>query len=82
MLYSDQSASKFAMIAHFGVFCAGLYLLLSLMQMGTADTARRMRVERGQLRGAGRARARAQLEALNADLRREVGVRHGPRCAR
>ena len=33
------------MTAHFGVFAGGLFLLLSLMQMGTADTARRMRAE-------------------------------------
>ena len=75
MLYSDEATSKFAMTAHFGVFGAGLYLLLSLVQMGTADTARRMRVnEELEARVAART---AQLEGLNADLRREVGVRHG-----
>jgi signal transduction histidine kinase/ActR/RegA family two-component response regulator len=75
MLYSDEATSKFAMTAHFGVFGSGLYLLLSLMQMGMADTARRMRVnEELEARVAART---AQLEGLNADLRREVGVRHG-----
>ena len=40
MLFSDQSASKFAMTAHFGVCAFGINLLLNLMQMGTADNAR------------------------------------------
>ena len=81
MLHSDQATSKLAMTAHFGVFATGLNLLLGLMQMGTADTARRMRVEQ-ELKVANedleaRVAARtAQLERLNADLRREVGVRH------
>ena len=81
MLFSDQSASKFAMTAHFGVCAFGINLLLNLMQMGTADNARRMRVEQ-QLKLSNealesRVRARTlELEALNADLRREVGVRH------
>jgi signal transduction histidine kinase/CheY-like chemotaxis protein len=81
MVYSEEATSKFAMTAHFGVFAAGLNLLLGVMQMGTADTARRMRIER-QLKLANeeleeRVAARtAQLEQLNSDLRREVGVRH------
>jgi signal transduction histidine kinase/ActR/RegA family two-component response regulator len=81
MPYSDQATSKFAMTAHFAVFGTGLNLLLSLMQMGTADTARRMRVEQ-ELKVANeeletRVAARTmQLERLNTDLRREVGVRH------
>jgi signal transduction histidine kinase/ActR/RegA family two-component response regulator len=81
MLYSDEATSKFAMTAHFGIFAFGLNLLLGVMQMGTADTARRMRVEQ-QLKLANedleaRVAARtAQLEHMNADLRREVGVRH------
>jgi signal transduction histidine kinase/CheY-like chemotaxis protein len=81
MLYSDEATSKFAMTAHFGVFATGLNLLLGLMQMGTAEAARRMRVEE-QLKVSNedlesRVAARtAQLERLNADLRREVGVRH------
>jgi signal transduction histidine kinase/ActR/RegA family two-component response regulator len=81
MLYSDQATSKFAMTAHFGVFATGLNLLLGLVQMGTADTARRMRVEQDlkvsneELEARVAART-AQLELLNSDLRREVGVRH------
>ena len=81
MLYSDEATSKFAMCAHFGLFANGLFLLLSLMQMGTADTARRMRVEH-ELKVSNealeaRVMARtAELESLNTDLRREVGVRH------
>ena len=74
MLYSDQATSKFAMTAHFGVFATGLNLLLTLMQMGTADTARRMR-ENEELEARVAART-MQLERLNTDLRREVGVRH------
>jgi signal transduction histidine kinase/ActR/RegA family two-component response regulator len=74
MLYSEQATSKFAMTAHFGVFATGLNLLLGLMQMGTADTARRMR-ENEALEARVAART-AQLERLNTDLRREVGVRH------
>ena len=81
MLYSDQSASKFAMTAHLGVCAFGINLLLSLVRMGTADNARRMRIEQ-QLKLSNealeaRVRARTvELEALNADLRREIGVRH------
>jgi signal transduction histidine kinase/ActR/RegA family two-component response regulator len=81
MLYSDEATSKFAMTAHFAVFGIGLNLLLGLMQMGTADTARRMRVEQElkvsneELESRVAART-AELERLNTDLRREVGVRH------
>jgi len=81
MMYSDQSSSKFAMIAHFGICSFGINLLLNLMQMGTVDNARRMRIEQ-QLKVSNealeaRVRARTlELEALNTDLRREVGVRH------
>ena len=81
MMFSDQSASKFAMVAHFGVCAFGINLLLNLMHMGTADNARRARIEH-QLKVSNealeaRVRARTlELEALNADLRREVGVRH------
>jgi len=81
MLYSHEATSKFAMSAHLGVFAFGLFLVLSLMQMGTADNARRMRVEH-ELKVSNEAlEARvgartAELEWLNTDLRREVGVRH------
>ena len=82
MLYSAEATSKFAMTAHFGVLAVGLFLLLSLMQMGTTDNARRMRIEQElkESNEALEARVAARtgdLERLNADLRREVGVRHG-----
>jgi GAF domain-containing protein len=81
MLYSEEATSKFAMTAHFGVFAGGLFLLLSLVQMGTADTARRMRIEQELKESNEELEARvamrtAELEHLNTDLRREVGVRH------
>ncbi|HTU66516.1 MAG TPA: ATP-binding protein [Steroidobacteraceae bacterium] len=80
MLYSDEATSKFAMAAHFGVFGCSLYLLLSLVQMGTLDTSRRMRAELAlramnetlEARVADRTKA---LESLNDDLRQEAGVR-------
>jgi signal transduction histidine kinase/ActR/RegA family two-component response regulator len=80
MLYSDEATSKFAMAAHFGVFGCNLYLLLSVMRMGTQDTARRMRAEH-ELRASNEtlearvAERTAEIESMNADLRREVGVR-------
>lgn len=81
MLYSDEATSKFAMSAHFGIFAMGLFLLLSLMQMGTADTARRMRIEHelkvnNEALEARVAARTAEIESVNTDLRREVGVRH------
>ncbi len=80
MLYSVEATSKFAMTAHFGVFAGGLLLLFSLIQMGSADTARRMSAEEEllsinealEVRVAART---AELEAANTDLRREIGVR-------
>ena len=82
MLYSDEAASKFAMTAHFGVFACGLFLLLGLMQMGTVDNARRMRIEQelklsNEALEARVAARTSELERLNTDLRREIGVRHG-----
>ena len=78
-----------AIIAHFVRVTGELYLLLNLMQMGTADTARRMRIEQ-QLKVSNEAlEARVpqrtlELEALNTDLRRRG--RRAPRkcgeCAR
>jgi len=81
MLYSDEATSKFAIAAHFGVFAVGLFLLVALMQMGTADNARRMRIEHelklsNEALEARVAARTAELERLNTDLRREVGVRH------
>jgi signal transduction histidine kinase/ActR/RegA family two-component response regulator len=82
MLWSVEATSKFAMTAHFGVFAFGLCLLLSLVQMGTMDTAQRMRVERELKFSKEALESRVatrtvELESLNADLRREIGVRHG-----
>jgi len=81
MLWSDEATSSFAMAAHFGVLASGLYLLLSLLQMGTMDMARRKRVERELMSSnvalETRVAARTEeLQTLNADLRREIGVRH------
>jgi signal transduction histidine kinase/ActR/RegA family two-component response regulator len=80
MLYSDEATSKFSMAAHVGVFGFGLFLLLHLMQMGTLDTGRRMRAEQELLSSNEALEARvvartAEIESVNADLRREVGVR-------
>ncbi len=80
MLYSEMAVSKFAMTAHFGVFAGGLMLLLHLIQMGSADTARRMRAEEElmSINEALEVRVAArtwELEALNAELRQEIGVR-------
>jgi signal transduction histidine kinase/ActR/RegA family two-component response regulator len=80
MLYSGAATSKFAMTAHFGVFGGGLYLLLSLMQMGSADTARRMRSERELASQAAALEARvqertAELLTANTSLREQVATR-------
>ena len=81
MLWSDVATSKFAMTAHFGVLASGLMLMLGLMRMGTTDTARRMRVEHELTLSKEALETRVvartvELEGLNADLRREIGVRH------
>jgi signal transduction histidine kinase/ActR/RegA family two-component response regulator len=80
MLFSRGPADKVAVIAHFVRFVGELFLLFSLTQMGTADTARRMRAEQDLLSSNEALEARvaertAALETLNTDLRREVGVR-------
>jgi signal transduction histidine kinase/ActR/RegA family two-component response regulator len=80
MLYSDETTSKFAMTAHFGVFVGGLYLLLSLAQMGAGDTARRMRAERDAATLAAALESRVQertqeLLAANAAMREEIATR-------
>jgi signal transduction histidine kinase/ActR/RegA family two-component response regulator len=80
MLYSDEATSKFAMTAHFGVFVGGLYLLLSLIQMGSFDTAQRMRAERelAALAAALETRVQdrtAELLTANATLREQVETR-------
>jgi len=61
MLYSQAPADHAAMVAHAGKFANGLFLLFTLMQLGTVDTARRMRAER-------------ELTSLNQAL--EDRVRH------
>ncbi len=80
MLFSEMAISRFAMTAHFGVFAGGLMLLFHLIQMGTADTMRRMRAEEEllsinealEVRVAART---SELEALNTELRQEISVR-------
>jgi signal transduction histidine kinase/ActR/RegA family two-component response regulator len=80
MLYSEEATSKFAMTAHFGVFVGGLYLLLSLAQMGALDTARRLRAERdlaalaATLESGVQARTQ-ELLAANAAMREEIATR-------
>ena len=80
MLYSSSPADLFAMIAHIGVFGGALYLLFSLIQMGTQDTARRMRAERdlSELNVALDARVRERTQELactNVTLRAEMATR-------
>ena len=81
MLWSEVAASKFAMSAHVGVLAFGLALMLGLMRMGTMDTARRMRLQHQLTLSKEALETRVvartvELESLNADLRREIGVRH------
>jgi signal transduction histidine kinase len=73
MLFSRTAADKVAVLAHLLRVMGELYLLFSLLQFGTEDTAERMRAER-MLKTTNAART-AELQALNADLRREIGVR-------
>ena len=87
MLYSQSPADKVAIIAHFVRVTGELYLLFSLTQMGTVDTAQRMRAER-ELKASNEAlEARvaertAELEAANADLRARGADPPGRRAAR
>jgi signal transduction histidine kinase/ActR/RegA family two-component response regulator len=80
MVYSQAPADKVAITTHLVRIAGELYLLINLMQMGTEDTAQRMFVEQ-QLKLSNealeaRVAARtAELEASNADLRREAEVR-------
>jgi signal transduction histidine kinase/ActR/RegA family two-component response regulator len=80
MLYSEGPADKVAITTHFIRFAGELFLLVSLMQMGTEDTAQRMRVEQELKTNNEALEARvavrtAELQARNADLRREAEVR-------
>ena len=87
MLYSQAPADKVAILGHFMRIAGEVFLLFSLTQMGTADTARRMQVER-ELKASNEAlEARvaertAELEAANSDLRLEAQTRqHAERRA-
>ncbi len=80
MLYSRAPADTAAMLAHAAKVAAELYLLFSLTQIGTADTARRMQAERdltlgNELLEARVAQRTAELEAVVAELRHEAQVR-------
>jgi len=80
MLYSEAPADRAAMVAHAGRFANGLFLLFTLTQMGSIDTARRVRAERDltRLNEALEDRVRARtsdLEAANAALRAEAATR-------
>ncbi len=80
MLYSRAPADKVAVLAHFVRVAGEIFLLFRLTQMGTADTARRMLVER-ELKASNEAlEARvaertAELESANSDLRLEAQTR-------
>jgi signal transduction histidine kinase/response regulator RpfG family c-di-GMP phosphodiesterase len=80
MLYSESSADKVAVLGHFVRVGGELFLMFSLTQMGTADTAQRMRAERelkaiNEVLEARVAERTAALEAANADLRLEAQTR-------
>ena len=62
MLFSQSPADKVAVIAHLVRVAGEVFLLFSLMQMGTFDAAQRMRAER-------------ELSALNTVLESRVGER-------
>jgi len=80
MLYAQAPADAPAMLAHAARFANGLFLLFTLSQMGTIDTARRMRAELDLTRLnealEDRVRARtADLETVNSALRAEAATR-------
>ena len=80
ILYSTTSADKMAIIAHFVRVMGELYLLFSLTQMGTVDTARRMSAER-DLKASNEAlesrvvERTSALESANTELRTEAHTR-------
>ncbi|HEV7609287.1 MAG TPA: ATP-binding protein [Steroidobacteraceae bacterium] len=80
MLFSEAPADKAAMIAHVVRVAGELVLLFSLTQMGTFDTAERMRVERALKASNEALEARvamrtAELETANTGLRVEALTR-------
>ncbi|HZF16654.1 MAG TPA: ATP-binding protein, partial [Steroidobacteraceae bacterium] len=80
MSFSSGTADAAAMSGHFAKVISELFLLFGLMQLGTMDTARRMRAEQELLSSNEALEARvgartAELQTVNADLRREVQVR-------
>jgi len=80
MLFSQTPADKVAIITHFVRVAGELFLLFSLTQMGTADTARRMRAERelkasNEVLEARVAVRTVELETANTELRLEAQTR-------
>jgi signal transduction histidine kinase/CheY-like chemotaxis protein len=80
MLYSEAPADRASMLAHAARFANGLFFLFTVTQMGSIDTARRMRVEHALTRVnealEDRVRERTtDLQEANAALRSEAATR-------
>jgi len=80
MLYSEAPADRASMVAHAARFANGVFLLFTLTQLGSIDTARRIRAERVLTRVnealEDRVRERTtDLEAANSALRAEAATR-------
>jgi signal transduction histidine kinase/ActR/RegA family two-component response regulator len=80
MLYSESPGDRAAMLAHAARFANGLYFLFTVTQLGSIDTARRMRVENVLKRVnealEDRVRERTvDLEEANSALRAEAATR-------